>query len=103
MTICALQALRRNPYAPVVPCHRVIAADLTIGGFNGTWVRCQCVTQLTLLRSVHRKMHNRFVTQGETAEVRKKLALLEQEGVQFKGRALAGKQYLATLEEVQEA
>ena len=30
------QALRRNPYAPEVPCHRVIASDLTIGGFAGT-------------------------------------------------------------------
>lgn len=29
------QALRRNPYAPEVPCHRVIASDLTIGGFSG--------------------------------------------------------------------
>lgn len=28
-------ALRNNPFAPVVPCHRVVAADLTIGGFNG--------------------------------------------------------------------
>jgi len=29
------QALRRNPYAPEVPCHRVIAADLSLGGFEG--------------------------------------------------------------------
>lgn len=29
------QALRRNPFAPEVPCHRVIAKDGTIGGFNG--------------------------------------------------------------------
>ncbi len=29
------QALRRNPFAPTVPCHRVIAADLRLGGFNG--------------------------------------------------------------------
>lgn len=29
------QALRRNPYAPGVPCHRVIGADLTPGGFGG--------------------------------------------------------------------
>ena len=29
------QALRRNPHAPVVPCHRVIASDLTLGGFYG--------------------------------------------------------------------
>lgn len=29
------QALKRNPFAPVVPCHRVIASDGTIGGFYG--------------------------------------------------------------------
>lgn len=29
------QALRRNPFAPAVPCHRVIAADGTLCGFNG--------------------------------------------------------------------
>lgn len=29
------QALRRNPFAPRVPCHRVIASDLTLGGFSG--------------------------------------------------------------------
>lgn len=29
------QALRRNPYAPRVPCHRVIASDLSLGGFCG--------------------------------------------------------------------
>jgi methylated-DNA-[protein]-cysteine S-methyltransferase len=29
------QALRRNPFAPRVPCHRVIASNLTLGGFAG--------------------------------------------------------------------
>lgn len=29
------QALRRNPYAPVIPCHRVVASDRTLGGFQG--------------------------------------------------------------------
>lgn len=29
------QALRRNPLAPEVPCHRIIASDLTLGGFAG--------------------------------------------------------------------
>lgn len=29
------QALKRNPFAPDVPCHRVIAADGSIGGFHG--------------------------------------------------------------------
>ena len=28
------QALRRNPFAPSVPCHRVVARD-GIGGFHG--------------------------------------------------------------------
>jgi methylated-DNA-[protein]-cysteine S-methyltransferase len=28
-------ACRRNPYAPRVPCHRVVRSDGTVGGFNG--------------------------------------------------------------------
>ncbi|KAL4458839.1 hypothetical protein ABPG75_013704 [Micractinium tetrahymenae] len=52
------QALRRNPFAPVVPCHRVIAASLELGGFSGSWgVGC--------------------------ANVDKKRRLLSEEGVQF--------------------
>lgn len=48
------QALKRNPFAPFVPCHRVIASDGTIGGFHGQ-------------------------TEGEM--IQKKLALLKAEGV----------------------
>jgi len=29
------QALKRNPFAPDVPCHRVISSDGSIGGFHG--------------------------------------------------------------------
>jgi methylated-DNA-[protein]-cysteine S-methyltransferase len=29
------QALRVNPFAPIVPCHRVIKSDGSIGGFSG--------------------------------------------------------------------
>jgi methylated-DNA-[protein]-cysteine S-methyltransferase len=29
------QALRRNPFAPTVPCHRVVAAGGKLGGFSG--------------------------------------------------------------------
>lgn len=29
------QALRRNPYAPAVPCHRVIQSDGRVGAFFG--------------------------------------------------------------------
>lgn len=56
------QALKRNPYAPHVPCHRVIASDLTPGGFQG-----QC---------------------GHAAD-RRKLNLLAQEGVTFRAGKLA--------------
>lgn len=50
------QALRRNPSPPFIPCHRIIRADLTIGGFAGA-------------------------TAGEKIE--QKLALLAAEGVLF--------------------
>ena len=29
------QALKRNPFAPEVPCHRVVAADGSLGGYHG--------------------------------------------------------------------
>lgn len=29
------QALKRNPFAPEVPCHRVVAANGSIGGYMG--------------------------------------------------------------------
>jgi len=29
------QALRVNPYAPKVPCHRIVRSDGAIGGFRG--------------------------------------------------------------------
>jgi methylated-DNA-[protein]-cysteine S-methyltransferase len=56
------QALRRNPFAPAVPCHRVIKSDLGIGGYGGR-------------------------TGGQT--LRRKLALLKAEGVVFNGGKLA--------------
>jgi methylated-DNA-[protein]-cysteine S-methyltransferase len=30
-------ALRNNPFAPLVPCHRVVASNFFIGGFCGEW------------------------------------------------------------------
>ena len=30
-------AMRNNPFAPEVPCHRILAADGTLGGFGGHW------------------------------------------------------------------
>jgi len=28
-------ACGKNPYAPLIPCHRVIKSDYTIGGYSG--------------------------------------------------------------------
>ena len=56
------QALRANPFAPQVPCHLVIASDLSPGGFNGR-------------------------TSG--AALAKKLRLLAAEGIVFKNGRLA--------------
>ncbi len=44
------QALRRNPLAPDVPCHRIIAADLSAGGFSGQTSGPKISKKLRLLR-----------------------------------------------------
>ncbi|KAJ7755191.1 6-O-methylguanine DNA methyltransferase [Mycena metata] len=56
-------ALRTNPFAPFVPCHRVIASSLFVGGFLGEWGK-----------------EHRTGTQCD-----RKLGLLEKEGVGFTG------------------
>ncbi|KAJ7031142.1 6-O-methylguanine DNA methyltransferase [Mycena alexandri] len=56
-------ALRTNPFAPFVPCHRVIASSLFIGGFLGEWGK-----------------EHRTGTQCD-----RKLGLLSKEGVTFTG------------------
>jgi len=43
------QALRANPFAPEVPCHRVIASDLTPGGYSGQTRGPQLTRKLQLL------------------------------------------------------
>ena len=43
------QALKRNPYAPLVPCHRVIKSDGSIGGFKGKIVGTEIEEKVRLL------------------------------------------------------
>lgn len=55
------QFMRTNPYAPAVPCHRVVASDGSIGGFRGK-------------------------TSGK--EIADKIAMLAKEGVQVKNHKI---------------
>lgn len=43
------QALRRNPFAPEVPCHRVVASDGTAGGYFGKTSGEMIVRKIRLL------------------------------------------------------
>ena len=61
------QALRCNPYAPVVPCHRVVSSDGSIGGFMGD---------------------------VEGKPIQKKIALLESEGVKIKENKISKEQII---------
>lgn len=44
------QALKRNPYAPKVPCHRVISSDGKIGGFMGESSGPEITRKISLLK-----------------------------------------------------
>ncbi|GAA5890204.1 hypothetical protein JCM5296_002849 [Sporobolomyces johnsonii] len=63
-------ALRNNPFAPTVPCHRIIASTGYIGGFSGEWTKG--------------KGKGKGVEQGP--KVTEKLELLRSEGVRFDAR-----------------
>ncbi len=63
------QALKRNPFAPEVPCHRVISSSLSIGGFQGN-------------------------AKGRAIAVKK--ALLEAENVKFVNGKLADKSLIVS-------
>lgn len=44
-------ALRNNPFAPQVPCHRVVATDGRIGGFKGKKSGKTILEKMRLLES----------------------------------------------------
>ena len=45
------QALKRNPYAPMIPCHRVIKSNGTIGGFHGHTSGEYITKKISMLRN----------------------------------------------------
>lgn len=63
------QSLKRNPFAPEVPCHRVIRSDLKPGGFRG---------------------------KVAGPEIERKISMLKREGVCFRKGVLADKRALFT-------
>lgn len=42
-------ALAKNPFAPEVPCHRVVRADGSLGGFNGFTARPEMTRKREML------------------------------------------------------
>lgn len=44
-------ALRNNPYAPEVPCHRVVRSDGSIGGFMGKKTGEEVAKKVVMLRN----------------------------------------------------
>ncbi|KUI67102.1 Methylated-DNA--protein-cysteine methyltransferase [Cytospora mali] len=56
-------AMRRNPFAPEVPCHRCVATGGKLGGFKGQWPK-----------------------DGEGITLDEKRMLLRKEGVKFDGK-----------------
>ena len=57
------QAMRCNPYAPMVPCHRVVSSDGSIGGFMGN-------------------------KNSDSREINKKIRMLKKEGIQVKNNKI---------------
>ena len=57
------QAMRCNPYAPQVPCHRVVKSDGSIGGFSGS-------------------------INPNSKEVRRKISMLRKEGIKIKNNKI---------------
>ena len=57
------QAMRCNPYAPEVPCHRVVSSDGTIGGFSGT-------------------------KNPDSSEIKRKITMLRKEGISVRNNRI---------------
>jgi methylated-DNA-[protein]-cysteine S-methyltransferase len=57
-------ALKNNPYAPLVPCHRVVKSDGFIGGFLGS-------------------------NDPKSKEVKKKIKMLRKEGITIKNNKIS--------------
>lgn len=55
------QALKINPYAPRVPCHRVVCSNGSIGGFAGKTQGFMIQKKITLLKQEGIRMVHGYV------------------------------------------
>jgi methylated-DNA-[protein]-cysteine S-methyltransferase len=59
------QVMRVNPYAPNVPCHRVVSANGTIGGFMGATSGPKVVKKIRMLKKEGVIVHGNRVVDFE--------------------------------------
>lgn len=93
-------ALRNNPFAPEVPCHRCVNASGYINGYDGevikrtTFKRAKDGTAQGTAKRSTPKGAKREVAEGaktvlpEGGNVSKKLLILKEEGVEFDERGI---------------
>lgn len=80
-------ALRENPFAPYVPCHRVIASTLYIGGFGGEWLPAAPTAKSAVAKKSATTTTTTTTKPGQRpkdgSRTNEKLELLRREGVRF--------------------
>ena len=79
-------ALRNNPFAPRIPCHRVIASSLFVGGFKGEWGAASIAREHSDEEEDEAKIrnwHKPFRGGGMGPLQNEKLRMLVREGVGF--------------------
>ena len=55
------QALNKNPYAPQVPCHRVIAADGSLGGFANGQEEKRKMLEAEGIKITNNKVNSKYI------------------------------------------
>ncbi|KAM7193368.1 methylated-DNA--protein-cysteine methyltransferase [Naviculisporaceae sp. PSN 640] len=85
---------RRNPFAPTVPCHRVVATDRALGGFKGEHIsKVKIKSKITTSkRSDVQLITTSVKTKQALLTLDEKRKLLKNEGVKFdvKGEKVLG-------------
>lgn len=62
--------MRTNPFAPEVPCHRVLAADGTLGGYKGEWMVSKHIADGSFCDEKRSRLREEGVGFDESGKVR---------------------------------